>query len=163
MPVTGFSVFGQNATSSSTRSTICRRGGDYQSVAIDWAYAGRGAIGEELVPLILASVYFFEVELDRAQALEEIVLAGYLDGLCDAGWQGDPRQVQLGYAAAASLRYTFAEIGRFLAITLDERLHVVAQQALGRPIEEVLDHSARVDRFFDSLTDEAREMMDVLG
>ena len=147
------------------RNLFARRtaGGDYQSVAIDWAYAGRGAIGEELVPLVLASVGFFEVELDRAQALEEIILEGYLEGLRDAGWQGDPRQVQLGYAAAASLRYTFAEIGRFLAITLDERLHVVAQQALGRSIEEVLDHSARVRRFFDSLTDEAREMMDVLG
>ncbi len=147
------------------RNLFARRtvGGEDQSIAIDWAFAGRGAIGEELVPLILGSIGFFEVELDRAQTLEEVVLEGYLEGLHDAGWQGDPRQVRLGYAAAGSLRYRFGEIGRFLAMTLDENAHVVAQQVFGRSAEEVLDHAARVRCFSDSLPDEARELMDVLG
>jgi hypothetical protein len=147
------------------RNLFARRtvGGDDESVAIDWAFAGRGAIGEELVPLVLASVTFFEIELDRAQTLEEIVLEGYLEGLRDAGWQGDPRLVRLGYAAAGSLRYRFGEIGRFLPMILDEGPHVVAHQVFGRPAGEVLDHAARVRRFSDSLPDEARALMDVLG
>jgi hypothetical protein len=147
------------------RNLFARRtaDGDYQTVAIDWAYAGRGAIGEELVPLIPASVYFREVELDKAQMLDQIVFAGYLQGLRDVGWRGDPREVRLGYAAAGCLRYTFGEIGRFLAVILDESLHVMAQQTFGRPIEDVLDYIAQVSRFFGGLADEARELMDILG
>ena len=91
------------------------------------------------------------------------MFAGYLEGLDDAGWRGDPRQVRLGYTAAGCLRYTFAEIGRFLAVVLDESLHAWAQRASGRPIEEVLDHGAQVARFFDGLADEARGLMDILG
>jgi hypothetical protein len=136
--------------------------GDHQTVAVDWAFAGRGAIGEDLVPLVQASVAFYEVELDKAQALEEIVFEGYLKGLRDAGWRGDPRQVRLGYTAA-SLRYKFADIWRGLAISLDESLHPIIDQALGRPIGEVFDYWARVSRLFDSLTDEARELMNVVG
>lgn len=66
---------------------------------------GRGAIGEELVPLILSSSALFEVDLDLIPELEDIAFDGYLTGLRDAGWQGDPRQVRLGYTAA-SLRWS---------------------------------------------------------
>jgi hypothetical protein len=135
--------------------------GDYQTVAVDWAYAGRGAIGEELVPLVLGSVAFFEVDLAQAQALEEIVYEGYLEGLHQAGWRGDPRQVRLGYAAA-SLRYRFCGLGRMLARILDESQHSWVERAFGRPIGEVEDHFAQVGSLCDSLTDEARELMDVL-
>jgi hypothetical protein len=137
--------------------------GHDQTVAVDWAFAGRSAIGEELVPLVLASLMFYEVGLDKAQALEEIVFEGYLDGLRDAGWRGDSRQVRLGYAAAASLRYRCGgELGRFLAIMLDESLHDIAQSAFGRPIGEVADFWAQVARLFDGTIDEARELIDTL-
>jgi hypothetical protein len=136
--------------------------GNDQTVVVDWAFAGQGAVGEELVPLIQASVNFFEVDLDQAQTLEEIVFAGYLAGLRDAGWPGDPRQVRLGYVAAASLRYRFAELGRVLAVMLDESLHPLTQQLFGRPIEAVTDHAAEISRFYDNLVDEALELMDIL-
>jgi hypothetical protein len=137
-------------------------GDDWQTVAVDWAYAGRGAIGEELVPLVLASVAFREVNLAQAQALEDIVYEGYLEGLRDAGWRGDPRQVRLGYTAA-SLRYRYAELERVMAHILDESQHAWVEQVFGCPIEEVQDHWAQVGSLIDGLTDEARELMDVLG
>jgi hypothetical protein len=138
--------------------------GDDQTVAVDWAFAGRGAIGEELVPLIIASVMFYGVGMDKAQALEDIVFEGYLEGLHDAGWRGDARQVRLGYAAAASLRYRCAgDLGRFLPIMLDERLHGIAQQTFGRPIEEVADFWAQVASLFGGTIDEARELIDTLA
>jgi hypothetical protein len=146
------------------RNLFARRtvDGDHQTVAIDWAFAGRGAVGEELVPLVLASLIFYEVGLDKAQALEEIAFEGYLKGLRDVGWRGDPRQVRLGYAAAASLRYKFDDIGRWLAVVLDENLHAIALHTMGRPIGEVFDHIAQVGRFSDGLADEARELMNIL-
>jgi hypothetical protein len=137
--------------------------GNHQTVAIDWAFAGRGALGEELVPLVLGSVIFFEVGLDQAQTLEEIALESYLAGLRDAGWRGDPRQVRLGYAAAASLRYKFNDVGRWLALALDERLHPMVLQMWGMPIEEVIDHGVQAEASFDRLAGEARQLMDALA
>jgi hypothetical protein len=71
--------------------------------------------------------------------------------------------VRLGYAAAASLRYIFNDIGRWLAVVLDENLHAMILHMMGKPIGEVLDHVARVGRFSDGLADEARELIDALG
>jgi hypothetical protein len=147
------------------RNLFARRTADseYESVAIDWAFAGRAALGEELVPLVLGSVMFFEVGLDQVQALEEIAFEGYLNGLHDVGWRGDPRQVRLGYAAAASLRYTFNDLGRWLAVALDENLHAMVLHAAGRPVGEVFDHAAQIGRFSEGLANEARELIDSLG
>ncbi len=88
-----------------SRNIFSRRGveGD-QTVAIDWAFVGHGAIGEELEPLICRSLDFDDVETTQAQELDGVVFASYLDGLCDTGWQGDPRQVRLGYTVAVTLR-----------------------------------------------------------
>ena len=146
------------------RNLFARRtaGDDDQTVVLDWAFVGRGPIGADIHPLIFASVSFFEVELDKAQELEEIVFEGYLEGLRDSGWQGDPRQVRLGYAAA-DIRYTFAEIGRWLAIVYDDSLIARLELAGGRPVGEILDSIARVRRAFSRLNDKARELMVVLG
>jgi hypothetical protein len=136
--------------------------GDDQTVVIDWSYVGRGAIGQELVPLVLAGVAFNEVDFAQAQALEDIAFDGYLEGLHQAGWRGDPRQVRLGYTAA-SLRYRFAELGNAMSLILDESQHSWAERVFGRPMEEIEDHWAQVGKMVDSLTDEARGLMDTLG
>jgi len=135
---------------------------EYQTVAVDWAYTGRGAIGEEIVPLVLASFALFEVDQTQIQALEDIVYEGYLEGLRDAGWRGDPRQVRLGYTAA-SLRYRLGELERVMSLILDESQHFFVAQAFGCPIEEIEDHFAQVGSLIDSLTDEARQLMDILA
>jgi hypothetical protein len=135
---------------------------DDQTVVIDWAFAGRGAIGAELVPLVLASVAFNEVDLALAQALEDIVFAGYLEGLRDAGWRGDPRQVRLGYTAG-SLRLRLGELNRAIDMILDESQHPFVEQVYGRSIEEIEDHWAQVGNLVDSLTDQARDLMNILG
>jgi hypothetical protein len=136
--------------------------GDDQTVVIDWAFAGRGAIGEELVPLVWASVIFNEVDLAQAQALEDVVFEGYLEGLRDAGWRGNPRQARLGYTAA-SLRYRLGELNRIMDMILDESQHFFAEQVFGSSMEELADRGAQVDCLVDNLTDEARELIDTLA
>ena len=133
--------------------------GDDQTVAVDWAFTGWGAIGEELVPLVQAGLGFFELDLNQAQELEEIVFEGYLKGLRDAGWCGDPRLVRLGYSTA-SLRYMY--ISGVLALILDESLHGFFPQVFGRSVEECCDYWAQVGTFMMNLTDEARELMHIL-
>jgi hypothetical protein len=136
--------------------------GDNQTVVIDWAFAGRGPIGAELVPLVLASVAYNEVDLAQAQALEDIVFEGYLEGLRDAGWRGNPRQVRLGYTAS-SLRFRLGELNRAMDMILDESQHPFAEQVYGRSMEEIQDHWVQVGSLCDSLADEAQELIDILG
>jgi hypothetical protein len=136
--------------------------GDDQTVAIDWAFVGRGAIGADLNPLVWMSIALGGVELDKSQELEEIVFEGYLEGLREVGWQGDPQQVRLGYLAA-SVRYAFPEVGRWLALILDESLHAAEEQMLCFPIGQAFDSVARMRRPLFSMLDEARELMDILG
>jgi hypothetical protein len=112
--------------------------------------------------LALAGVAFSEVDFAHAQALEDIAFDGYLEGLHQAGWRGDPRQVRLGYTAA-SLRYRFTELNLVMERMFDESQHPFVEQVFGCSMEEIADHWAQVGNLVDSLTDEARELMDILG
>ena len=79
--------------------------GEYEMVAIDWAFAGTGAIGEEIALIVAATLLFFEVEMGEAAGLNRIVFDGYLEGLHETAREGDPRMVRLGYAVGSALRY----------------------------------------------------------
>jgi hypothetical protein len=136
-------------------------GGD-ETVVIDWAFVGRGAIGAELNALVYISFALSGVGPDKLQEFEKIVFEGYLEGLHEAGWQGDPQQVRLGYTAA-SVRYVLAEIGRWVELTLDESLHPGVQQAFGMPIESIFDTVAQNRPLLFGYLDEARGLMDILG
>ena len=145
-----------------SRNLFSRRGVDSdQTVAIDWAFVGRGAVGEEIEPLVCRSLGFYDVALTQAQELDGVVFAGYLDGLRDAGWQGDPRQVRLGYTAAVALR-CLVTIGQILPTVFDESQHSLTLQIVGHPIGEVLDHNAAWHRFQFGLADESLELLDTL-
>jgi hypothetical protein len=135
--------------------------GSEQTLALDWAFMGKGALGEELGPLIQASIEFFEVEGIPTQELEEAAFQGYLNGLTDAGWRGDPRVVRFGYAASTALRYGVGTVRLVLPTLLDERLHARVEQLLGCPMEEVLEKWAEETGHIVSLTDEAHQLADV--
>jgi hypothetical protein len=135
--------------------------GSEQTVAVDWSYVGFGALGEELVPLVEASIIFREVELSQAQALYEIALEGYLEGLRDAGWRGDPRLVQLGYKAAANLRYGLAAYAEFLVNLLDDNL-ARSSQVFGLSPEQLVDWGAALSAQVAPLREGVPELMAIL-
>jgi len=133
-----------------------------QTVAVDWAFTGSGAVGEEIVPLVWGSV-LFDVDFSQARELEQIVRQSYLQGLRDAGWRGDQRLAQLGYAVASALRYTVgAALGEFLAIYLDESTHATVEAWTGQSVEEMVDLSAERLPLQLALAEEAMELLDAL-
>lgn len=133
--------------------------GQQQTAAIDWAFTGIGAVGEELAPLILASVAF-ETRLADLEALDKIVFNGYLDGLRDAGWHGDPKVVRYGYTASLAMRYGIGVVSLILPSILDESRHADAEQRLGLEVEARMDLFAALIRYELKLTDEARDLLD---
>ena len=79
--------------------------GTEQAVAIDWVFAGIGAVGEEIANLLAASLIWFEYDAAEAGSLDTALFAGYMDGLREAGWKEDSRLARLGYTAACALRW----------------------------------------------------------
>ena len=127
------------------RNLFARRNaeGRDQVVAVDWSYMGIAAVGEEIAPLVGASIGFYAVMPADALKLEGIVLEGYAEGLCDAGWQCDPDLLRFGYAATLFWRYAIgAFAGEMVPWMLDERYHAAIEQAMGRSMPELADHTA---------------------
>jgi hypothetical protein len=138
--------------------------GGSEPVVIDWAFVGQGAIGADTAPLVLTTFGFFDVDVMDAAGLEEQVLTGYLEGLGEAGWHGDPRHVRLGYAATGALWHGIGGLHLALPILLDERFHPVIEQAVGQPYAVVCDRWVEVHRRFTlRLADEARTLMRAVG
>jgi hypothetical protein len=145
------------------RNLITRPGpnGLDQTVAIDWALIGTGAIGEEIATLIAISLQFFEVDITQARALDAIVFEGYLEGLQDAGWNGDIRMVRFGFAAAATLFMGVGAVGLWLPGLLDEERSRIAEEALGHPLDYILGQFATLQNYLLDLGDEARGLVDI--
>jgi hypothetical protein len=68
------------------RNLFARRDphGREQTVAIDWADVGIGAVGEDLVDFVPGPATFYELEVADPH-LDRIAFAGYLEGLREAG------------------------------------------------------------------------------
>jgi hypothetical protein len=125
--------------------------GDDDIVLIDWGFAGAAAIGEEIAPLVGASLYFVEVPIEDAIPLQDAVLAGYLEGLKAGGWRGDPDAVRRAYAIASTLRYGVGVLRVTLPILLDEARWPAVEQAMRQPIDVVIETVAGVNAWLMAL------------
>jgi hypothetical protein len=130
-------------------------------VAVDWAFAGRGPVGEEIAPLIAMQPAGSQ-ERFTPWELEEPVFDAYLQGLEDAGWRGDPLLVRFGYAASAALRYTFPTVIEIITDLRDNRRHRVVEGRRGIPFQEAVERQVALAEFLLDLADEARTLMGAL-
>ena len=105
-------------------------------VAVDWAIAGVGALGEDAAGMVGATLWQLLAEPSDAEALEERVLQGYVDGLNEAGWDGDKALVRFGYAATLALR--FAPLTPAWAPDLDDEAKAEwFGRKFGRPPDQI--------------------------
>jgi hypothetical protein len=130
--------------------------GRWQTVAIDWALLGIGAVGEEIAPLVA------EVEPGRGHRLDALVFHAYLNGLRTAGWRGDPRHARFGYTATAALRYGLGATGTILHIILHDSQPTAAEHTRGLATAHTMRHLAATQGFLLGLAHEARELIPFL-
>ena len=113
------------------------------------------------MPLVLSSVLWFGVSPSQFGELDQLAFEGYLQGLHDAGWHGDPRAVRLGYLAIAALQFSFLLTTVPELRALDETGKRKMEGLMGRPLEEIADNTVAVRRIIVTCADEARALMDV--
>jgi hypothetical protein len=143
------------------RNLIAGRGHDgaEETVALDWAFAGYAAAGEDVGQTLSVAAAFYHVEPTELPALDEAMYQSYLDGLHDVGWRGDARAVRFAYATHAALRNLINAVG---AVVPDDtrRAAVLANQ--GRTWEELAERRAAIRPFLLARADEAAGLLATL-
>lgn len=90
------------------------------TVAIDWAFAGLGAYGEDLASLVFATIGLNGVEPCDFGGFREMAFAQYLQGLREAGWRGDETAVRFAFLAHGCVRFSVYIASIVLQASLDE-------------------------------------------
>jgi hypothetical protein len=129
-----------------------KRDGAAETVAIDWAYAGLGRVGEEAGFLARLSLLWMDVAASDAKALCEITYEGYLAGLRDSGWRGDERQVRFGHDLTLATGSTWIlSMMRFLE---NPNNISIVESVVGHPVDDQIVQLAELQPFFLALGDE---------
>jgi Phosphotransferase enzyme family len=77
------------------------------SVLFDWAFAGEGAVGEDLANLIIDAFTDGLMEVGLLPELAGAGLDGYLAGLRDGGWAGPLDAVRAAVHACGAAKYSW--------------------------------------------------------
>ena len=128
--------------------------GSTQTVAVDWAFTGIAAVGEEIANLLAASLIWLEAEAGDAKELDEAVFSGYLHGLQEAGWQGDPRLARLGYTTACAARWGIVGLWWIQSLG-DSGREAELETHWNRPLPELASQWGNTIMYILGLTEEA--------
>ncbi len=145
---------------SDRRNVFCRTKPDgFEEFAlIDWGLVGIGAIGQELKNLVFFSLFFSAVEMDRSKELYAIALDGYLKGLDEAGWNGDPALVRYGCAFTTGL--WLLRVWSHCGVMIPDRdKRQWTEEFHQRPFQDVMGLFAQITAFAMELVDEARDIV----
>ena len=122
-------------------------------VAIDWAFAGESAVGEEIAKMVITSLIYLERPASDMRALYETVYNGYLAGLRAAGWTGEASRVRRNYRAAALLVFLEHTWLGLRGINSDFPIEVV-EHIYGHSIDAIMAQGAALTQFVMALAEE---------
>ena len=126
-----------------------------RTVAVDWAMAGAGHLGEDLAIFMGVPLQFLDVAMDEQVEFEAAVIDGYLAGLRLAGWTGDETVLRIGYKAALSLLMGVAVAGIWFRALSDPAGAGFAEHVIGRSEAEIAEQWARFQPYLLDLGEEA--------
>lgn len=132
--------------------------GEEELIGVDWAFAGIGALGNDLGALIGTSMFFFEYSPADAETLEAAILDGYLAGLADNRVTIDARLVRLGYLISLSF-WMGVMLPGWSAVMLSPDSEFNVQAMYGRKAEDVLAGWVQLESFCLDRADEARALI----
>ncbi len=127
------------------RRNVLFRGDD--AVLLDWALAGIGAIGEDLVSLVAVSLHYEGYTPEYASDLDDLAFASYMLGLRQSGWRGEERLARIGYTCGMTLRGLAGVKQDIDQLTNDAAADEVRQTHNQDDLEEIARLFAEVRRF----------------
>jgi hypothetical protein len=142
------------------RNLFLRGGPSDQSVVIDWAFCGRGPIGQELSPLVGATRAFRGIRPEHWEDLERECLEGYTEGIRKAGFNR-PDEVLLGYLLSSVLRFGVGAVAPVLGLILTNEHEDLVGQVFGCSYEEFIANIAPVYRFQQCLIHRAKALLGI--
>ena len=89
-------------------------------IAVDCAFSGLSAMGDDVQNLVNGSFVWQQIPAESLEQVEGAAYGRYVDGLTEAGWRGDPRQVRLGYACSSALKWGLVLACRIMSMFCDE-------------------------------------------
>jgi thiamine kinase-like enzyme len=107
-------------------------------VLLAWAFAGDGALGEDIGNLVPDSVFDLLFPHELLDELDARLTSGNVRGLRDAGWSGDQRLVRLGICASA-VKYDWLTAHCLEQAGADEQL----DYGHGRTVDAAARYAAR--------------------
>lgn len=129
-------------------------GGGMQTVAIDWESIGSGAVGAEIATLVFGTIRRGLFSAQQVAELDRAVFSGYLKGLVEAGWSGDPELVRLGYSGTIALRW-FLLHGTLRTIT-DENVPAARGTLSEETRERAIEQFILLSKYLLDCAEEAR-------
>lgn len=133
--------------------------GTVETVAIDWAGIGWGPVGSELPRLLSTTVNFFGLDVNTLPPLDAALFEHYLEGLREAGWDGDRRIVRFGYTASSAIRLV-DRTAKALRLAADDRARGAFERAASLPFRSLAEKFGQTLPHYLSHVDEARRLAD---
>jgi hypothetical protein len=132
---------------------------DDRTTLIDWAFAGYGALGVDAGNLVTDSCGDLLLPTTLLPELDAAATKGYIAGLRDAGWRGDPAQARLGMCLMAA-KWSWLT-PHMLRLASQEEIRVYGNTETD--VNHLFAERAAMLRFFTQLADEARTLAAQLG
>jgi hypothetical protein len=119
------------------------KGGQEQTVAMDWALMGLEPLGDDLGQLVYGA--HLNLKGYRLQDIDQTLFTSYINGLQDSTCRVDPHLVRFAYVTSAALR-----VGLYKLVILGEELkkedgngyHAVNSSMFSDPFEAVMADEA---------------------
>ena len=135
---------------------VDRGDGLVETVAVDWEQIGPGPIGAEIATLVFGTLRRCEFDAEQALELDQVVFAGYVDGLREAGWTGPEEHVRLGFTGAVALRWSV--LVSTLRLLVEGAQPVRTSQGARVSPEANLSQLVRTCQYLLDRADEARRL-----
>jgi hypothetical protein len=135
-----------------------------QLTAIDWSYSGPAALGSELVPLVVHAMASGGIPWSDGNQLVQLSLEGYIEGLAEMGWRGNPDMVRFALSVGITYRVGFGGmVGEFYDFWVTEALYPYIPRMFSMNVEQLADFLALGIAFFVPYFDEAMRLKKSLG
>ncbi len=140
-----------------------RADGGKEVIVIDWAWVGRGVVGQDVGRLVNNAIIRGQMAPQALSTLDGITFTTYLRGLQEAGWQGDPRLVRCGYAVSIVLAEGLVVVGGGLGMLMDSSNYPLITQILGGSMDDILARTETLLTYYLALADEAHVLWSPIG